>query len=240
MRFRMCLLAVAAGVILLTASAALAGQFAEFEAQLRAVYAPYRSALFQTNKKDKAASEGALKKFSSDWTALAARWGKEPPPQYLDDTRFASTLAEVTSVAEKAHVAISKGDLADAHEILEGIRDLLGDLRSRNGIITFSDRMNAYHEAMEHILMKPYGGYDTNGLGELREDAAVLAYLFRRLETHAPAYFTDRNEFSQALNGVKVSVENLLAAARSADPGAVRQAVQKLKQPYAVLFLKFG
>jgi hypothetical protein len=236
----MSLLALVSGVILLTASGARGGPFAEFEAQLRAAYTPYRNALFQTNKKDKAASEGALKKFSSDWTALAARWGKEPPPQYLDDARFASTLAEVTSVAEKAHAAISMGDLADAHEILERIRDLLGDLRSRNGIITFSDRMNAYHEAMEHILTKPYGGYDTNGLGELREDAAVLAYLFRRLETHAPAYFTDANEFSQALNGVKVSVENLLATARSADPGAVRQAVQKLKQPYAVLFLKFG
>jgi hypothetical protein len=233
-------LALASSVIVLMASGALAGQFAEFEAQLRAAYAPYRDALFQTNKKDKAASERALKKFSSDWTALAGRWGKEPPPQYLDDARFASTLAEVTSVAENAHTAISKGDLADAHEILERIRDLLGDLRSRNAIITFSDRMNAYHEAMEHILTKPYGGYDTNGLGELREDAAVLAYLFRRLETHAPAYFTGGNEFSQALGGVKVSVESLLSAARSADPVAVRQAVQKLKQPYSVLFLKFG
>jgi hypothetical protein len=227
-------------VIVLMASGALAGQFAEFEAQLRAAYAPYRNALFQTNKKDKAASEGALNKFFSDWTALTARWGKEPPPQYLDDAKFVATLAEVTSVAEKARAALSKGDLANTHEILEGIRDLLGDLRSRNGIITFSDRMNAYHEAMEHILAKTYGGYDTNGLGELREDAAVLAYLFRRLETHAPAYFTGGNEFSQALGGVKVSVENLLSAARSSDPGAVRQAVQKLKQPYSVLFLKFG
>ena len=125
-------LALASGVIVLMASRALAGQFAEFEAQLRAAYAPYRDALFQTNK-DKAASERALKKFSSDWTALAARWGKEPPPQYLDDARFVSTLAEVTSVAENAHAAISKGDLADAHEILGGIRELLGDLRSRNG-----------------------------------------------------------------------------------------------------------
>jgi hypothetical protein len=233
MRFRTGLLALAAAVIVLTASGALAGQFAEFEAQLRAAYAPYRNALFQTNKKDKAASEGALKKFSSDWTALAARWGKEPPPQYVDDARFASTLAV-------AHVAIAKGDLADAHEILERIRDLLGDLRSRNGIVTFSDRTNAYHQAMEHTLMKPYGGCDAKGLGELREDASALAYLFRQLETHAPVYFTGENEFSQTLSGVKVSVENLLSAARSADPVAVRQAVQKLKQPYSALFLKFG
>jgi hypothetical protein len=237
---RMSLLGLATGVIVLTASAALAGQFAEFEEQLQAAYAPYRNALFQTNKKDKAASEQALKKFSSDWAALTARWGKEPPPQYVDDGKFASTLAEVTSVTENAHRAISKGDLADAHEILERIRDLLGDLRSRNGIVTFSDRMNAYHEAMEHILAKPYGGYDAKGLGDLREDASVLAYLFRQLATHPPAHITGSADFSHAIGSVKTSVEDLLSAARAADPVAVRQAVQKLKQPYSVLFLKFG
>ena len=181
MHFRIRLPALALGIIVLTASAALAGQFAEFEKQVQAVYVPYRNALFQTNKKDKAASEQALGRFSSDWTALTARWGKEPPPQYVDDARFASTLADVASAAENARGAISKGDLADAHEILERVRDLLGDLRGRNGIVTFSDRMNAYHEAMEHILASPYGGYDAKGLGDLREDASVLAYLFRQL-----------------------------------------------------------
>jgi hypothetical protein len=72
MQFRMSALAFAAGVIVLTASAALAGQFAEFEEQLRATDAPYRSALFQTNKKGRAASEQALKKFSSDWADCAS------------------------------------------------------------------------------------------------------------------------------------------------------------------------
>jgi hypothetical protein len=240
MHFRKGLLALASGVIVLTASATLAGQSSEFEEQLQAAYAPYRNILFQTNKKDKVASEQALKKFSSDWAALTVRWGKEPPPQYVDDSRFASTLAEVTSVTDNARGAISKGDLADAHEILERIRDLLGDLRSRNGIVTFSDRMNAYHEAMEHILTKPYSGYDAKGLGDLREDASVLAYLFRQLETHPPAYITGSAEFSHAMGSVKTSVEDLLSAARTANPDAARQAVQKLKQPYSVLFLKFG
>jgi hypothetical protein len=42
------------------------------------------------------------------------------------------------------------------------------------------------------------------------------------------------------LSGVKASVESLLAAVRTGDPAATRQAVQKLKQPYSPLFLKFG
>jgi hypothetical protein len=46
MQFRMSIFALVAGVIVLAASAALAGQLAEFEEQLWATDAPYRSALF--------------------------------------------------------------------------------------------------------------------------------------------------------------------------------------------------
>jgi phage shock protein A len=240
MQIRRTLLAIASGAVLLAAGVAQAGQYAEFEEQLRAAYAPYRNVLFQTNKNDKAASEQALKTFSSQWTALAAQWSKQPPPQYLDDAGFGSTLAEVASVTKKAEAAISKGELADAHEILEKIRDLLGELRNRNGVVTFSDRMNAYHEAMEHVLAKSYGKFDANGLGELREDASVLAYLFRQLETHPPGNTAGNADFARALSDAKASVDNLLAAARKGEAAAAEQAVKKLKQPYSVLFLKFG
>lgn len=226
--------------MLLAASPVIAGPFTEFEAQLRLAYAPYRNALFQTNKKDQAASEQALKKFTSDWATLTARWGSQPPPQYADDASFNAVLGEITIIIEKAHGTVSKGELAEAHEILEKIRDILGDLRSRNGIVTFSDRMNAYHEAMEHVLTKPYGGFDAKGLGELREDASVLAYLYGPLEKHRPAGVGGNPEFVQALSAVKSSVDGLLASIRTGEAAATRQAIQKLKQPYAVLFLKFG
>ena len=149
-------------------------------------------------------------------------------------------LGEITIIIEKAHGTVSKGELAEAHEILEKIRDILGDLRSRNGIVTFSDRMNAYHEAMEHVLTKPYGGFDAKGLSELREDASVLAYLYGPLEKHRPAGVGGNPEFVQALSAVKSSVDGLLASIRTGEADATRQAIQKLKQPYAVLFLKFG
>ncbi len=234
------LAAIVSGAILLMGGAAAAGQFADFETQLRAAYAPYRAVLFQTNKKDQAASEQALAKFSSAWNALVAGWVKAPPPQYAGDADFAASLGKVTSHTEQARAAILKTDLADAHEILEKIRDVLGDLRSRNGIINFSDRMNAYHEAMEHILTNPHDGFDPNGMGLLREDASVLAYLYRQIDAHRPSYIMQDAEFSAAMRDVKMSVDNLMAATRAADPAAAQKAVKTLKQPYSVLFLKFG
>jgi hypothetical protein len=225
---------------LLVVSSAIAGPYREFEAQLFSVYAPYRSALFHTNKKDKALSEQAIGRFSSDWAKLTARWSTEPPPQYEDDPNFIATLGKVTTTIENARGQISKGELAEAHEVLEKIRDILGDLRSRNGLITFSDRMNAYHEAMEHILTKSYGGFDARGLGQLREDASVLDYLFGLLKKHPPGSVGDHPEFTQAMSAVKRSVEGLLGSVRAGDATAAREAIQNLKQPYAVLFLKFG
>jgi hypothetical protein len=225
---------------LLVVSPAIAGPYKEFEAQLRSVYAPYRSALFHTNKKDKALSEQAIGRFASDWARLTARWSTEPPPQYEDDLNFAAALGEVTTTIQNARGQISKGELAQAHEVLEKIRDVLGDLRGRNGIITFSDRMNGYHEAMEHILTKSYGGFDAKGIGELREDASVLSYLFGLLQKYPPGGLRDHPDFTQAVSSVKRSVEELLGAVRAADATAARQAIQNLKQPYAVLFLKFG
>lgn len=225
---------------LLVVSPAIAGPYKEFEAQLRSVYAPYRNALFHTSKKDKALSEQAIGRFASDWASLTARWSSEPPPQYEDDPNFSAALGEVTATIESARSQISKGELAQAHEVLEKIRDVLGDLRGRNGIITFSDRMNAYHEAMEHILTKSYGGFDAKGLGELREDAAVLDYLIGLLQKNPPSELGDHPEFKQSVSAVKRSVEDLLGAARAADAAAARQTIQTLKQPYAVLFLKFG
>jgi ribosomal protein S20 len=237
---KMSFIVLALCAMALAASPTTAGPFSDFEEELRDAYAVYRAALFQTNKKDKVASEQTVKQFSAAWGALAARWGKQPPPQYSDGPGFAGTLVEVKSTIEKAHEAIAKGDLGDAHEILERIRDLLGDLRSRHGIITFSDRMNAYHELMEQILTKPYGGYDAGGLRELHEDAAVLAYLYRSLERHPPVKAGASPEFVQALSAVKTSVEALLASVRNNDSAAAKQAVQRLKQPYSLLFLKFG
>jgi ribosomal protein S20 len=42
------------------------------------------------------------------------------------------------------------------------------------------------------------------------------------------------------LSAVKTSVEALLASVRNNDSAAAKQAVQRLKQPYSLLFLKFG
>ena len=217
---------------------ASAGPVSDFETAMRAAYADYRGALFETNanKPDDAAK--AVDAFRQKWAALMAA-NAEAPPQYADDPDYAATLAKVATIADTAAAEVASGKLADAHTTLEAIRDQVGGLHDRNGIVGFSDRMNAYHAMMEEILAKDYGGFDAAGLGTLREDAAVLTFLVVDISAHPPAEAADA-AYRPLLDGVMSSTEALVDAARAGDPAAAKSAVGALKVPYSKFFLKFG
>jgi hypothetical protein len=231
-----------------------AGPVGDFEASLRSAYADYRNALFQTNANNPGEATKAVDGFIRKWSELATAYAA-PPPHYADDPAYGETLAKVTDTAKKAAGQVTGGDLTRAHEILEGIREEIGALHERNGIVAFSDRMNAYHARMEEILAADYvgfspvgqmemiaqepAGFSAEGLSILREDAAVLDYLAADLVAHPPADSSDPT-YQPLLDAVVASVAALRKAARDANPDAAKAAVTGLKGPYSKLFLKFG
>lgn len=222
----------------LSATAGLAGPFRDAEDQMRAAYADYRVALFRTNQNDAAASRAAVADFAAKWERLAADWRRSPPPQYADDPRLGATLDEVARVNAEAARLVEAGRIADAHEVLEKIRDAIGALRARNGVVTFSDHMNAYHEQMEKVLLGTYDGFSPAGLAALRDDVAVLAYLADELKKQRPAAAAPA--IDEAIAPVLASVEAVRKAAAGADVAAIREALKTLKPAYSRLFLRFG
>lgn len=236
----LCWVAMMATTILISVTLAGAGPIAEFEAAFADVYAQYRIALFRTNQKDKAGSEAAIAAFNVGWQGLAGRWGQTPPAHYAEDPAWRDSLAAVTRVAEKAQGEAAGGDLPAAHETLEQIRDLVAELRERNNRVTFSDRMNAYHEKMEQVLGKAVRPLDTAAVAELREDAAVLSYLAAALRRYSRSSTKSDLTFDEQLKAVETSVGALAEAARKGDVVATKAALQKLKPAYGALFLKYG
>lgn len=227
-----------AAALALPSLPAIAGPVQDFERELRAAYADYRAALFRTNANDKAASEAAIDRMGGKWQALTAKWSATPPPQYADDKGFKGTLAKVADILGEARKEAVSGKLAEAHETLEKIRDELGALRRRNGVVVFSDRMNAYHEQMEKILLGKYDGFDARGVAALRDDTAVLAFFLQEIVVNPPA---DRDgNYETALAAVRKSVEDLRQAVVTGDVTNIKAAIKTLKQPYARLFLNYG
>ncbi len=215
---------------LLMAFPVLAGDFKDFEVDLRSAYASYRAALFMTNTGKTSESAKAVTGFSAAWKALQAQ---PTPPQYEDDPAYVQTMQSVMDIAARAAEEVKAGALAQAHETLEAIRDEIGSLHIRNGLFSFSDRMNAYHARMEKVLGAP------NMTGDMAaKQAEVLEYLLIDLKMHPP---TDADDaFKALIIGVGKSIEKLKAAAETGDASSLKAAIGGLKPPYAKLFLKFG
>jgi hypothetical protein len=236
MRFRLVIVLVA--LFGLVAAPASAGPFRANEDDLRAAYADYRAALFRTNQADAAGSRAAIDAFRAKWTALAATWGRQPPPQYADDPALSSTLQEVSATAQDAATLAEAGRLGDAHEVLERIRDQLAALRMRNGVRSFSDAVNAYHEQMEKVLLGTYDGFTADGLSALRDDIAVLEFL--AAELGKPGAWNRPAGVDAALAPVRASIAAVRAALMASDREAIRSAIKALKPPFSRMFLQFG
>ena len=213
---------------------AMAGPVRDAEAKIADAYNDYRAALFLTNQKKKAETEASLAAFKTKWAALTAAWATTPPPHYAEDTKLGETIAAVTKLTDEATQLANAGDLAKSHEVLEGIRDALGDLRARNGIVSFSDRMNAYHTVLEHVYDHKY-----DSPAALAEDVAVLAYLAKEVGANRPAG-ADAAAFDPLFKAMEGSVTALRAAIKGGDAAAIDAARKAIKPAYSRMFLKFG
>jgi hypothetical protein len=230
------------GTLIFAAALGVAAQAADLATEaMQAAYAPYRAALFRTNSNSQPEARQAIAQAQSAWKLVTGRFAGAPPAPYDRDALFGATLAKVSSVYDKAEKQIGAGELSAAHETLEEVRDLLAELRQRNGVVVFSDHMNAYHAEMEYALIEgPKILAAAHGIALLTAQAGVLEYLVRQLRAQAPAASRENAEFLSLLADVEGSVQALKKAAVSQDVAAVRGAIAKLKAPYSKLFLKFG
>ena len=204
-------------------------------------YGPYRAALFRTNSKAQAESEQAMAQAQQTWKSVIDRFAAKPPIPYDRDPDFSVTLNEVVKVYEQAAGEIAARKLPEAHETLEKARDLMAEMRRRNGVIVFSDHMNAYHSEMEHVLQQGPGLTTApQGMLALAERAGVMAYLAGKLRSEAPKALMNDAEFGAALQALEASVAALRKAVTNQDAAAARDALGKLKGPYSKMFLKFG
>ncbi len=204
-------------------------------------YAPYRAALFRTNSKAQAESGQAMAQARQAWQSILDRFAARPPIPYDRDPEFSASLQAVGKVYEKAAGEIGQGKLAQAHETLEQARDIMAELRRRNGVIVFSDHMNAYHAEMEHVLQQgPAMTSSPQAMLTLVKRVGVLEYLAKQLRSEAPKALQNDAEFGAALQALETSVTTLHRAAMNQDAAAAREALDRLKGPYSRMFLKFG
>ncbi|TXT40518.1 MAG: hypothetical protein FD135_1171 [Comamonadaceae bacterium] len=208
---------------------------------MQAANAPYRMALYKTNGQSQDEAMQALLKAQQTWSKISTQFAAKPAAPYDRDTAFAASVAEVSKVYDQAIKDVSAGQLTQAHNTLEQVREVMADMRQRNNVVVFSDHMNAYHSQMEVIMIH---GSDTlaqpKGMLLLTAQTGALSYLAKQLEVQASAELKANPEFTGLLQAVSQSVSKLEAALLNQDSAAVKEATSKLKGPYSKLFAKFG
>ena len=230
--------AVVGAFLLIGSLPAVAG----FDEEVAKAYAPYRIALLKSNQNDRDGTETALVRFLSIWDGPVMGVYQSAPARYADEADWSGTLTRIKTIGEKAMEATRQGQLSEAHEILEAVRDELDSLRDRNGVRVFSNYVNAYHSAMEHVLMTKASAdsWSRQTVGELYAGYGVLSYLAEDLAAHAPSELKGDEAFNGVLQGLVSSVKGLKTALDSDDPAAIAKAIKALKPAYAKLFVKFG
>jgi hypothetical protein len=206
-----------------------------------AANAPYRMALYKTNGKLQDDAQKAVQQAKLAWSQLASQFAAKPAAPYDRDPAFAASVAEVAKVYEQALKEVGAGQLATAHTTLERVREVMADMRQRNGVVVYSDHMNAYHSQMELLMI--HGGEtlaQPKGLLLMTGQVGALSYLAKQLEVQAPAELKKNDEFASLLKALNQSVSNLEAALLNQDMAAAKEATGKLKGPYSKLFSKFG
>ncbi len=231
--------AALAAVLGTLALPALASPFTDAEAQLRAVYGDYRAALFLSNAGKAPETAKALAGFDTAWSEMSAQWGTTPPPQYAADAALPQTFDAVSALIGKARDEVAAGKLPAAHETLEGVRAEIAGLHERAGLIGFSERMNAYHAAMEEVLGRDYAAMGPGAAAALAGDAAVLDYLAAQIVAN-PAPEAENPAYAPLVDAFAASARAFRAAADSGDVAGALAARGALKVPYSKLFAQFG
>ena len=234
------------GICLLLGVAVLSSagenRYQQFNAEVEQAYAAYRKALFQTNMKDAEKSGKATEMFLTQWSSIIEAYNEQPPEVFSTDPKWADTLSSIEEIAVKSAGQIKDGEVAEAHETLEAIRDELSDLRKRNSVVVFSDHINNYHAVMEELLV---GGYTPDtineaALVEIRGQLAVLNYLAEAIRDNAPQKYRSDQMYEKLEAGLFASLDGLQNALESNDPKGVSKAIKMLKPAYAKLFVNFG
>lgn len=150
-------------------------------------------------------------------------------------------------------VAISQaqaGELTQAHETLEPLREQLASRRRSLGIDYRLDVLSDYHAVMEAIAKPAKDAnpklLDTAALERLRQQAASAAATWARVEqtkfdsSYAPLSDEEKLKIESLLRANRDAITRLNVALRQGDEEGVLEAAVNIKPPFAKLYMSFG
>lgn len=206
----------------------------------------YIPALAFTSQQQGDSARAAMPDVMARWQSLQGNI----PADWKRQEAWRQVTTDITGRLQRADALIAEGQLTEAHEALEGVRSLLMLQRNKHGIDYFVDRLTAYHEPMEAIVLAVKGKTPMT-----LTDADITMIRQRLLEAQAlwhnveqarvdPKRYRLSNETSVALGtGIRqeaAALQTLQAALAGDDRQRIIQAATAIKPPFSQVFMLFG
>ncbi len=236
-------LALALFAALLWPGEARADATAEFLEASAEAYAPYRGAMSYLKTGNAGLAALALDAMAARWEGLNHRFRNQPPAAFAQDPAWRASLDKITGRIETARAKIEAGDAAGAAATLAPIRAALGDLRRRNGIVTFSDRIDTFSAAMDILWVyrrNPPDMADPQALAALAEQARALRQALEDVASGPPTKIASDPQFQRLIEGAFGSIETIDRAIETRNPALLIGALREIRSSERLLWMNFG
>lgn len=232
------------GVFLAGASSAVsAGELGTFNQQVADAYAPYRSAMFYLRTGNPGVAFLDLDTASERWQSVVDRFAATTPDAFVEDKEFATTLSSVESAFDAGKNALDAGDEETAIAVLATVRTDLSDLRRRNGLRAYSDCIDDMNAAMDRLWtyrVEPPAFDQDDQINEVKREAAVTEFLYRRCYETAPAEFQRRDTFKRLFEGSLISLPLIFGALDQGNEAQLINILRELRSFDRMIWLEFG
>jgi len=207
----------------------------------------YIPTLAMTSQGNVDGANKAVKRLVTYWEDFRGRFYNA----YPGDEEWKPNFDQIgESIAKGADIITSGGDLKAAHEALERVRQVFWKLRARNGVPYYIDRLTAYHEPMEAIVL---AAMENEKMKLSPADRAALQTNLKKAETRWRAVlntpfnaelfgFDDQEVASmkRLIANESKALSDLATALQSGDDKEIIQKAKAIKAPFAQLFMSFG
>ena len=207
----------------------------------------YIAALALSSQGKTAETRKAMADLTRSWRGFDERYRAGNP----SDAQWAKDFDAVTHhIDEASAIAASDRKVTDAHEALEEVRIVLWRLRERNGVEYFIDRLTAFHEPMEGIVL---AAKDKSGMQLTDADLAKIRTLLPQAEAlwrramdtpfDATTYQLDAAGYAKArhlMQQEQQALATLGGALASGDRERIAKAAVAIKPNFAALFMTFA
>jgi hypothetical protein len=206
-------------------------------------YAPYRAAVSYLHTGNPGLGALALDAMAARWAALCDRYRGAAPGPFAKDPDWQASLDAITEGIAAAQAKIAAGDLKAAEAALKPIRGLMGDLRRRNGVITHSDRVDAFSAAMETMWVyrrNPPDMADPEALAALTEQAAALRRALEDVAVEPPEKIAADPQFQRLIAGSFKSIATIDRSIEARNQEFLISALRELRSSEQLLWMNFG